>query len=281
MLARIRDELGESVARIVEHLSDSVVDTTAGDAKAPWVERKVAYLRSLSLKPTESLVVSVADKLQNAESILADFRVEGDELWRRFSMREPKFHLWYYGAIAHILSGALGDHPLAVRLLNTVRALADEVRAGHPDLDAEVAALSEKFDLPASLGELPARVIPRSPTEYDLPCAMCGKIAMIVRIGRAENDKDADKLVVEGVAGTTYVSADGAPLVLAALSAADLARAHQLAAEWVEGGLSGYCPTCDKVYCRDELRLEEQFDDGFYDCTHATCPDGHRRLIDD
>jgi (p)ppGpp synthase/HD superfamily hydrolase len=147
MLSRIRSELGEDVARIVEHLSDSVVDTTAGDAKAPWAERKVAYLSSLPGKPKESLEVSAADKLHNAESILADFRIQGDALWQRFSMKEPKFHLWYYGALAHILSDALGDHPLAVRLADTVRALADEVRAVHPDLDAEVAALGEQLGL--------------------------------------------------------------------------------------------------------------------------------------
>src|SRR5262249_40901770 len=82
MLLRIRSELGEDVARIVEHLSDSVVDTTAGAAKAPWAERKVAYLRSLPGKPAESLEVSAADKLHNAESILADFRRQGDELWQ-------------------------------------------------------------------------------------------------------------------------------------------------------------------------------------------------------
>src|SRR5258705_10124753 len=69
MLTRIRRELGPDVARIVEHLSDSLVDTTAGDEKAPWAERKVGYLRSLPGKQTESLEVSAADKLHNAESI--------------------------------------------------------------------------------------------------------------------------------------------------------------------------------------------------------------------
>ena len=155
MLARIRNELGEDVARIVEHLSDSVVDTTSGDVKAPWADRKVAYLSSLPDKPTESLEVSAADKLQNAESILADFRIQGDALWQHFSMNEPKFHLWYYGALAHILSGALSDHPLAVRLADTVRILADKVRAVHPQLDAEVAALSEHFGLCAELRGAP------------------------------------------------------------------------------------------------------------------------------
>jgi (p)ppGpp synthase/HD superfamily hydrolase len=152
MLARIRNELGEDIARIVEHLSDSLVDTTSGDAKAPWADRKVAYLRSLLGKPTESLEVSAADKLHNAESILADFRIQGDALWQHFSMKEARFHLWYYGALAHILSGALSDHPLAVRLADTVRVLADEVRAVRPELDAEVAALGDQLALSVEPG---------------------------------------------------------------------------------------------------------------------------------
>jgi (p)ppGpp synthase/HD superfamily hydrolase len=147
MLVRIRSELGEDVARIVEHLSDSLVDTTAGDAKAPWAERKVAYLRALPGKPPESLEVSAADKLHNAESILADFRRQGDDLWRHFTMKDPKFHLWYYGALARILVGALRDHPLAARLADTVRALADDVRAVRPQLDAEVAALGDELGI--------------------------------------------------------------------------------------------------------------------------------------
>jgi (p)ppGpp synthase/HD superfamily hydrolase len=157
MLARIRSELGEDVARIVEHLSDSVVDTTAGEAKAPWIDRKVNYLGSLPGKPVESLEVSAADKLHNAESILADFRIRGDELWQHFTMKEPKFHLWYYGALARILAGALRDHPLAARLTDTVRALADEVRARRPTLDAEVAALGEELGISSWIPGAPGK----------------------------------------------------------------------------------------------------------------------------
>lgn len=157
MLAVIRSELGPDVAQIVEHLSDSVIDTTSGDAKAPWAERKVAYLRSLPGKPRQSLEVSAADKLHNAESILADFRVSGDELWQRFSMKEPRFHLWYYGALARILTAALRDHPLATRLADTVRALASEVRAGRPELDAEVAALGEELGISSWIPTAPGK----------------------------------------------------------------------------------------------------------------------------
>ena len=45
--------------------------------------------------------------------------------------------------------------------------------------------------------------------------------------------------------------------------------------------MDAYCPTCDRVYCRDHYQTEERYDEGFYDCTYGTCPQGHRRMIDD
>ena len=40
--------------------------------------------------------MSLADKLDNARAILRDYRVHGDELWQRFSVKDPQKHLWYY-----------------------------------------------------------------------------------------------------------------------------------------------------------------------------------------
>ena len=39
---------GDEVARLVEGLSDSVVDTTDGTDKPPWKERKARYLAHLA-----------------------------------------------------------------------------------------------------------------------------------------------------------------------------------------------------------------------------------------
>ena len=40
---------------------------------------------ALPSKPATSLLVSLADKTDNAEAILADYRVVGDQLWGRFT----------------------------------------------------------------------------------------------------------------------------------------------------------------------------------------------------
>lgn len=43
-----------------------------------------------------------------------------------------------------------------------------------------------------------------------------------------------------------------------------------------------YCWACRRVYC-DQCWGQQRlaFDEGFYDCTYATCPEGHEQIIDD
>lgn len=93
-LADIEAEFGPVVAEIVADLSDSLVDTTTGAEKPPWEERKTAYVERLRTKPVRSLEVSVADKLHNAASIVADHAEVGDEVWERFSVTDPARQCW-------------------------------------------------------------------------------------------------------------------------------------------------------------------------------------------
>lgn len=92
-LEEIRIRFGEAVAQIVAECSDSF------DAhKQPWKTRKLDYLRRLESVSSSALLVSCADKLHNARSIIADYRTLGDELWTRFrGGREGT--LWYYRAL--------------------------------------------------------------------------------------------------------------------------------------------------------------------------------------
>lgn len=66
-----------------------------GQAKAPWRERKEGYLRHLAGASPSVLRVSLADKLHNARSILADLRADGDAVWDRFNAGRQE-QAWYY-----------------------------------------------------------------------------------------------------------------------------------------------------------------------------------------
>lgn len=84
---------GNGVAGIVAACSDA--DVTPGEEKPPWRERKEAYITRVGTAPASARLVSSADKLHNARSILADCRVVGEEVWSRFKGGRDGT-LWYY-----------------------------------------------------------------------------------------------------------------------------------------------------------------------------------------
>ena len=92
-LARIREQFGERVARIVEGCTDS--DETP---KPPWRARKEAYIAHVRSAPAEVQLVSASDKLYNVREILFDLRMIGEDVWRRFHGGRDGT-LWYYRAL--------------------------------------------------------------------------------------------------------------------------------------------------------------------------------------
>ena len=83
----IAREFGQRVSDIVAGCSDS---TTADPTqKAPWLDRKLTYLKHLADDNDESvMLVSVADKTHNLRSMLADYMAVGEALWSRFSAKK-------------------------------------------------------------------------------------------------------------------------------------------------------------------------------------------------
>jgi (p)ppGpp synthase/HD superfamily hydrolase len=93
-LAEIEQRFGPDVAKIVRECSD-----TFEDPKPPWQERKERYIAHLDDASDDTILVSLADKLDNARAILRDFREHGDDLWQRLSVDNPQKHLWYYRSL--------------------------------------------------------------------------------------------------------------------------------------------------------------------------------------
>jgi (p)ppGpp synthase/HD superfamily hydrolase len=109
----IKARFGGDVAQIVSDCTDSWVDP-----KPDWRPRKETYLATLPKKAKTSLLVSLADKVDNAEAILNDYRNIGEELWGRFTGgREGT--IWYYRELSAIFDKALPG-PLAHQLSLTV-----------------------------------------------------------------------------------------------------------------------------------------------------------------
>jgi (p)ppGpp synthase/HD superfamily hydrolase len=97
----VRRRFGSDVAQIVADCTDSW-----SEPKPAWRPRKELYLSLLPKKAITSLLVSLADKVDNAEAILNDYRNIGDNLWGRFTGgREGT--IWYYRGLSEIFSTAL------------------------------------------------------------------------------------------------------------------------------------------------------------------------------
>ncbi|MEM7555295.1 MAG: HD domain-containing protein [Cyanobacteria bacterium P01_A01_bin.84] len=92
----IRKIFGSEVVTIIDGCTEW--DTYP---KPPWEERKRKYLENLSHANTSLRRVSLADKLHNARSLLADWQKFGDEIWTRFNGGKEKT-LWFYHSLIGI-----------------------------------------------------------------------------------------------------------------------------------------------------------------------------------
>ena len=112
-LEEIHLRYGARVASIVDGCTDSYTIP-----KPPWRERKEAYLTHLREASKDVRRVSLADKLHNARSILADLRRGGDSVWQRFNGgREGT--IWYYGTLVNVFQ-QVDDSPMVDELARVV-----------------------------------------------------------------------------------------------------------------------------------------------------------------
>lgn len=112
----IRSRFGDDVTAIVDGCTDA--DTIP---KPPWRDRKEAYLTHLRQVSPSVKLVSTADKLYNARSILKDYQQVGEALWERFHGKKDGT-LWYYRSLVAVLSET-GVTPLVTELQQVVAQL--------------------------------------------------------------------------------------------------------------------------------------------------------------
>jgi (p)ppGpp synthase/HD superfamily hydrolase len=99
----IRHNFGAGVARMVESLSDTLV--ADAHEKEPWEQRKRAYLARLKSEPADVQLISAADKLYNARTILDDYRKIGPKVWERFN-RGRDLQIGYFDALLAIFKAS-------------------------------------------------------------------------------------------------------------------------------------------------------------------------------
>ncbi len=92
----IRQKFGEKVVQIVDGCTDTEVFP-----KPPWKERKQRYIEQIRYASPEVLRVSLADKLHNARSTLADLHKVGEAVWDKFKGGKEGT-MWYYHSLLEV-----------------------------------------------------------------------------------------------------------------------------------------------------------------------------------
>ena len=100
----IKSRFGKRVADIVQGCSEE-------DRTLSWKARKQHTIDYLKTAPIEVRAASCADKLDNAMSMLADYREMGESLCDRFNTGK-KEQEWYYRGLVTGLCNRLDQEPL-------------------------------------------------------------------------------------------------------------------------------------------------------------------------
>jgi (p)ppGpp synthase/HD superfamily hydrolase len=95
-LIEINSKFGEEVANIVEDCTDTLIFP-----KPPWRLRKEKYLDHLKNIQSKSRLVSLADKLHNARSILSELKLDGLTIFTKFNGGKEGT-LWYYTQLVSV-----------------------------------------------------------------------------------------------------------------------------------------------------------------------------------
>ena len=102
MLDEIEALFGPRVAEIVAGCSDTLVEDRAN--KAPWRNRKSDHINHIRNSDDKGLyLVTGADKLHNARSIVTDLQISGQDVWNRFNATQDDI-LWYYTEMLKVLT---------------------------------------------------------------------------------------------------------------------------------------------------------------------------------
>lgn len=96
--ADMRRDFGDRVVSIVK-------DVTKDNTQTDWHKVSAAYLQHLEYKASdEATIVSASDKIHNAQSVLADHEIHGDDIWNRFTTKNSKDQLWWYDAVLQVIT---------------------------------------------------------------------------------------------------------------------------------------------------------------------------------
>ena len=130
---------------------------------------------------------------------------------------------------------------------------------------------------------------------FIVTCAECGKKA--VCFGRLkkirgfmdevfQREADRNPFLFQGITGSQVIPREHVTSVISLLKAGDLRDLNNFLTDNCKfaKGIDAYCYQCNSAYCREHYKTYVIYAHdypGWYESTEGTCPQGHRRTIDD
>lgn len=109
-LEQLQNQFGQEVLDIVTGCSD------CHEAPRPkWKERKEFYLEHLMTANPSILLVSLADKLHNAQTTFWDLKKQGQQAWTLLKGKKEGT-LWYYGELSAVFHKRLASESALLQM---------------------------------------------------------------------------------------------------------------------------------------------------------------------
>jgi (p)ppGpp synthase/HD superfamily hydrolase len=123
----IQTRFGEDVANLVYLVSEP-------DKSDAWENRKKHTLVSLESASEEVLLIALADKLDNIQSIHRALERDGDAVWPRFN-RPKNAQAWYYQNLVEVFRRRVTEEPGLSLYLNLQAGVDQVFKEVDPDPD--------------------------------------------------------------------------------------------------------------------------------------------------
>lgn len=110
-----REEIVTAFNERVAHLVESVTEIKeeAGE-RLEWRAIKLNYLALIEKADTDALLIAIADKIDNIESRVDEYKVGGEAFLARWKHPNAD-HLWFFGEALQVAQARLPEHRLTKR----------------------------------------------------------------------------------------------------------------------------------------------------------------------
>lgn len=117
VMVKIRKRFGDKIADLVDGCSETDIQP-----KPPWLERKKDYIENIKSAIPSVRLITCADKIHNASSIISEYRKVGEKVWDRFKANKNET-LWFYSSFVAAMQEAGENRPILNELVLVVNEL--------------------------------------------------------------------------------------------------------------------------------------------------------------